>query len=43
MLENVGHPVIRLKRVAVNGIKLGDLKPGEMRQLTAEEIKKLKG
>ncbi len=42
MLEKVGHPVIRLKRIAINGIKLGDLKPGEIRRLAQEEIKKLK-
>ncbi|MCL4536165.1 MAG: rRNA pseudouridine synthase [Nitrospirae bacterium] len=43
MLENVGYPVIRLKRIAINGIKLGDLKSGEIRHLTNEEIKRLMG
>lgn len=38
MLEKVGHDVLKLKRIAVNGLKLGNLKPGEFRPLTAEEI-----
>jgi 23S rRNA pseudouridine2605 synthase len=42
MLENVGHPVIRLKRVAINGIKIGDLKTGKIRRLTIEEVKRLR-
>lgn len=42
MLEKVGYPVIKLRRIAIGGLKLGDLKPGEMRHLTNEEIKKLK-
>ncbi|MDI6800654.1 MAG: pseudouridine synthase [Thermodesulfovibrionales bacterium] len=43
MLEKVGHLVIKLRRVAINGLKLGDLKTGEIRRLTPEEIKELKG
>lgn len=42
MFEKVGHPVIRLKRIAIDGIKIGDLKPGEIRHLTSEEIKRLR-
>lgn len=42
MLERVGHPVLRLIRVAIDGVKLGDLKAGEYRVLTNEEIKSLK-
>jgi len=42
MLEKVGHPVMRLKRIAVNGLKLGDLKPGKFRHLTREELQRLK-
>ncbi|MCS7215837.1 MAG: rRNA pseudouridine synthase [Thermodesulfovibrio sp.] len=42
MLERVGHPVIRLIRIAIDGIKLGELKPGQLRPLTKEEIEKLK-
>jgi len=41
MLEKVGHPVLKLKRVAVNGLKLGDLKPGGHRPLTREEVERL--
>lgn len=41
MCEFVGHPVIRLKRVAYGSIELGDLKPGEWRFLTDNEIKQL--
>jgi pseudouridine synthase len=42
MLEKIGHPVIRLIRVAINGVKLGELKPGHYRPLTKEEIEALK-
>lgn len=41
MLERVGYPVIKLRRTAIGGLKLGDLKPGEIRRLTYEEVKKL--
>lgn len=42
MLEAVGHPVIRLKRTAIDAIKLGDLKIGSLRRLTQEEVKELR-
>jgi 23S rRNA pseudouridine2605 synthase len=38
MLERVGHPVLKLKRVGIDGLRLGHLKPGEFRPLTAEEM-----
>jgi 23S rRNA pseudouridine2605 synthase len=42
MLQAVGHPVIRLIRTRVDGVKLGALKPGELRHLSNEELKRLK-
>jgi pseudouridine synthase len=42
MFEKIGHPVIKLKRTAINGLKLGSLKPGEVRQLSSEELRLLK-
>ncbi|MCL4456387.1 MAG: rRNA pseudouridine synthase [Nitrospirae bacterium] len=42
MLESVCHSVIKLRRIGVDGLKLGDLKPGDIRRLTIEEIKRLK-
>lgn len=42
MLEKVGYPVIKLRRTGIDGLRLGDLKPGEMRRLIIEEIKRLK-
>lgn len=42
MLERVGHPVITLRRIRVNGISLGKLQPGAYRYLTPEEVKRLK-
>ena len=42
MLERVGHPVSKLVRTKINGLKLGGLKPGEYRYLTPEEVEKLK-
>lgn len=42
MLEKVGYPVIKLRRTGINGLRLGDLKPGEIRRLTQDEVNKLK-
>jgi len=41
MLERVGHPVKQLERVAFGPLKLGDLRPGSYRRLTAKEIEQL--
>jgi len=41
MLERVGHPVIRLIRISIDGVRLGKLKPGQYRTLTKEEIEAL--
>jgi 23S rRNA pseudouridine2605 synthase len=38
LLGEVGHPVIRLVRTSIGPIKLGDLKTGRNRRLTAGEI-----
>jgi 23S rRNA pseudouridine2605 synthase len=42
MLQAVGHPVSRLKRIRINGLSLGNLGSGEFRYLRPEEIAKLK-
>ena len=42
MLQRIGHPVIKLIRTRINGLELGDLKPGEYRYMTPAEVKKLK-
>jgi 23S rRNA pseudouridine2605 synthase len=42
MLERVGHPVLKLKRIRVDGLELGNLPPGAFRYLSPEEIKRLK-
>jgi len=42
MLEAIGHPVSRLKRVQVGFLKLGDLAAGQYRLLTSQEIERLK-
>lgn len=42
MLQAVGHPVLKLKRVAYGGLGLGDLRPGRLRPLGAEEVAHLK-
>lgn len=42
MTAAVGLPTVRLLRVAIGPIGLGDLQPGEWRDLTQEEVKKLK-
>ena len=38
MLEKVGFPVIKLKRVGIDGLKLRDLEPGAFRALTPDEL-----
>lgn len=42
MCSAVGLEVSRLKRTSVGGVKLGMLKPGEYRELTAEEMRTLR-
>jgi pseudouridine synthase len=42
MLASVGHPVRRLMRVRMGPIKLADLRSGHWRDLTPEEVDKLK-
>ncbi|MBI5639460.1 MAG: rRNA pseudouridine synthase [Nitrospirae bacterium] len=39
MLERVGHPVMRLMRVKISSIDMGELKPGTYRHMTPEEMK----
>lgn len=41
MLQKVGHPVVRLKRIAFAGLRLGALPVGQYRPLTEEEIRVL--
>jgi len=41
MLDAVGHPVRRLTRLAVGSIELGNLKQGQWRHLSDEEVHKL--
>lgn len=42
MLEAVGHPVRRLHRSRYAGLELGDLEPGEWRELSAREVQRLR-
>ncbi len=39
MLERVGHPVMRLMRIRIDGLEMGDLKPGMLRRITPEEMR----
>jgi len=39
MTAAMGHPTLRLVRIAIGPVRLGDLKPGEWRDLTESEIK----
>ena len=43
MCANVGHDVEELVRVAVGALDLGDLAPGQWRQLSAAEVARLAG
>lgn len=42
MCAKIGHPVIELKRVAIDQIKLQNIKPGKWRELSDSEVKSLK-
>lgn len=42
MFESIKHPVLKLKRIRIDGIKLKNLKPGELRPMSQEELKRLK-
>ena len=42
MCESIGHPVTHLRRVAIGPIKDAKLKPGQWRELTAQEIERLR-
>ena len=41
MCRSIGIGIIKLKRVRVASVVLGDMKPGELRQLTEEEKRRL--
>jgi len=43
LLEAVGHPVSKLKRVAVGSLTTRGLDPGEFRHLTLHEVRALRG
>jgi 23S rRNA pseudouridine2605 synthase len=43
LLEAVGHPVSKLKRVAVGALTTRGLEPGEFRHLTPREVRALAG
>ncbi len=43
LLASIGHKVLRLKRIAIGPVLLGDLAAGESRRLTQEEVAALKG
>lgn len=42
MFQAVGHPVLSLTRVRVKDLQLGQLRPGEVRALTARELRSLR-
>jgi 23S rRNA pseudouridine2457 synthase len=41
MTAAVGHPTVRLIRIAIGPVALGDLGPGQWRELTSREIKQI--
>jgi 23S rRNA pseudouridine2457 synthase len=43
MTAAVGHPTLRLVRIAIGPVQLGDLKPGAWRVLTKDDIKTISG
>jgi 23S rRNA pseudouridine2457 synthase len=43
MTAAVGYPTLRLIRVAIGPIALGDLQPGQWRELTRDEVAQIRG
>ena len=43
MTASIEHPTLRLIRVRIKNILLGDMKPGDVRILSSAEVKELKG
>ena len=41
MCDVIAHPIVRLKRVRIGTLGIGDLKPGDFRDLTPAEVRKL--
>jgi 23S rRNA pseudouridine2605 synthase len=41
LMDHVGHPVRRLTRTAIGPVQLGRMKPGELRELTRDELGEL--
>jgi 23S rRNA pseudouridine2605 synthase len=41
MFERLGHPVLKLRRIAIGTIRDRTLKPGEWRRLSVEEVRRL--
>jgi pseudouridine synthase len=42
MLQAIGHPVVKLRRIRYDGIRLGKLAPGAWRHLTRTELERLR-
>ncbi len=42
MLKKIGHMVLKLKRIRINGINLGTLKVGTFRYLNPKEVEKIR-
>src|SRR5207247_10863403 len=42
LLARLGHKVLRLKRIAIGPIRIGDLKSGKARRLKADEVELLR-
>jgi 23S rRNA pseudouridine2605 synthase/16S rRNA pseudouridine516 synthase len=43
MLQAVGHPVLKLRRVGYGGLGLSGLPPGGVRPLSSDEVERLRG
>jgi 23S rRNA pseudouridine2605 synthase len=41
MCDVIAHPIVRLKRIRIGSIGIGDLRPGDIRDLRPAEIRKL--
>jgi len=42
VLARIGHKVLKLKRIALGPLRLGKLQPGDYRELTSSEVRRLR-
>lgn len=42
MIDSIGHRVLKLRRVKINGLSIGNMKAGDIREMSVQEVNRLK-